>query len=208
MRLTAVCLLLTLVAVATLTLACSPEPPDETDYVGHIEAARVAKDAELMRTPELVPEARKADFLPLEYYPINPAFNVPAVLTPSTDMETVFMPTSAGTQDPMRKVGTLDFTLRGEQLRLTAYAPAADRSLARLFVPFRDPTSETDTYAAGRYLDLDRTATGMYELDFNLAYNPNCYFNPMWICPLPPRENHLPIPIEAGERIRAVKDKA
>ena len=206
MRLAAFHFLLSLVATATLVPACNSKPPGEADYVGRIAAARVAKDAELMRTSELVPQDRKADFLPLKHYPIDPAFNVAAVLKPSSEMETVLMPTSAGTQDSMRKVGALEFTLRGEQLSLTAYAPAGNRSLASLFVPFRDPTSDTDTYAAGRYLDLDRTATGMYELDFNLAYNPSCYFNPMWICPLPPRENHLPIPIEAGERIRAIKD--
>jgi uncharacterized protein (DUF1684 family) len=35
-----------------------------------------------------------------------------------------------------------------------------------------------------------------------MAYNPNCYFDPLWICPLPPRENHLQISMPAGERAK------
>ena len=54
---------------------------------------------------------------------------------------------------------------------------------------------------AGRYLDLERTATGIYDLDFNRAYHPFCLFNATYDCPFPPRENRLPIPIRAGERL-------
>jgi uncharacterized protein (DUF1684 family) len=149
-----------------------------------------------------VPDKRKDEFLPLSYYPVNPEFNVPAALKPSNDDSTIMMPTSAGTADPMRKVGTLEFTLKGEILSLVAFAPAGTTSVDRLFVPFRDLTSGTETYAAGRYLDLDRTANGVYQLDFNVAYNPNCYFNPLWICPFPPRENHLSVAVLAGERAK------
>src|SRR3712207_8803292 len=42
-----------------------------------------------------------------------------------------------------------------------------------------------------RSLDLDRTATGIYDLDFNRAYNPFCVFNVEYECPVPPRENRL-----------------
>jgi uncharacterized protein len=35
-------------------------------------------------------------------------------------------------------------------------------------------------------------------LDFNEAYNPYCAFSPYAACPIPPRENHLPIRIAAG----------
>jgi uncharacterized protein (DUF1684 family) len=188
---------------AALAAGCRPQPPDETDYVTRIETARGRKDAQLLKDAEPVPPGRKDDLLPLEYYPIDPAFNVPALLQPSDDPGTIMMPTSAGTQDEMRRVGTLEFTLRGEPLRLTAYISAAAPTMDRLFVPFRDLTSAKETYAAGRYLDLNRTATGLYSIDFNLAYNPYCYFNPLWICPLPPRENHLPVAITAGEKVKA-----
>ena len=68
----------------------------------------------------------------------------------------------------------------------------------RLFVPFGDLTSGDTTYKGGRYLDLDRTPTGVYDLDFNLAYHPYCVFNPTYECPVPPRENRLPVAIRRG----------
>ena len=78
-----------------------------------------------------------------------------------------------------------------------------------LFMPFRDATSGTETYAAGRYLlDSAKSADlggdpgrGTLILDFNFAFQPSCAFDPKWACPLAPPENHLDIPIRAGERL-------
>ena len=91
----------------------------------------------------------------------------------------------------MQRIGALEFTLKGQPLKLTAFAEATDTELRRLFVPFHDLTNGTDTYPGGRYLDLDRTATGVYDLDFNRAYHPFCLFNATYDCPVPPRENRL-----------------
>jgi hypothetical protein len=78
----------------------------------------------------------------------------------------------------------------------------------RLFVPFSDLTSGTETYPAGRYIDLTRTPTGIYILDFNRAYHPYCYYNVTYECPYPPAENRLPLPVRAGERLPASKAQA
>ena len=51
-------------------------------------------------------------------------------------------------------------------------------------------------------MDLDRNTTGIYEVDFNRAYIPYCYYNPTYECPLPPPENRLKIPVRAGERVK------
>lgn len=185
------------------TTACNPKPPDESDYVKRITEARAFKNDQFTNASNSpVPANRRTDLLPLVYYPVDPAYNVPAALKPSSDGTTIMMPTSAGTADPFRRVGTLEFTVKGHTATLAAFAPAAARTVDRLFVPFRDTTKAEETYPAGRYLDLDRTATGVYQLDFNLAYNPDCYFNPLSICPLPPPENRLQIPIQAGEKVR------
>ena len=74
--------------------------------------------------------------------------------------------------------------------------------MSRVFLPFSDATSGKDTYEAGRFLELDRTATGVYVIDFNQAYNPYCAYNASFDCPLPPRSNRLTIPILAGEKVR------
>jgi uncharacterized protein (DUF1684 family) len=85
---------------------------------------------------------------------------------------------------------------------LTAFHDLESRDANRLFVPFTDLTSGTETYPAGRYMELDPTPTGIYVVDFNIAYNPYCYYSPEYDCPYPPKENRLGIPIRAGERMQ------
>ena len=68
-------------------------------------------------------------------------------------------------------------------------------------MPFTDLTSGAETYAAGRYLELDRTATGIYTIDFNRAFHPYCYYNDTYDCPYPPPSNRLPTPVRAGEKL-------
>jgi uncharacterized protein len=111
------------------------------------------------------------------------------------------IPTSRGERRRHQRVGKLSFTLKGQLLTLTAFLEAGQEDMSRLFVPFGDLTNGTETYPGGRYLDLERTATGIYDVDFNRAYHPYCYYNPAFDCPYPPRENRLPVPIRAGERM-------
>ena len=182
--------------------ACARKPPDDSrDYPAKIAADRASKDAAFQSGNDPVPKARHAEFLPLAYFPIDPDYNVPASLKPSNDPTVIEMPTSTGTQRKMRRAGSLEFSLKGQPLKLTAFLEVgADPS--HLFVPFSDLTSGTETYTAGRFMDLNRNGTGIYEMDFNRAYIPYCYYNPTYECPYPPRENRLDIPIRAGERMK------
>jgi uncharacterized protein (DUF1684 family) len=79
-----------------------------------------------------------------------------------------------------------------------------------LFLPFRDGTSGSDTYGAGRYL-LDTAkgadlggdaAAGTLVIDLNFAFHPSCAWDPKWACPLAPPSNRLAARVEAGERLR------
>jgi uncharacterized protein (DUF1684 family) len=128
---------------------------------------------------------------------------VPAALKVIASNQVLEMSTSTGLRRKMRRVGTLEFTLKGQPLTLTAFVDASETDMRRLFVPFADLTNGSETYPGGRYLDLDRTSTGVYDLDFNRAYHPFCLFNAGFDCPLPPRENRLALPIRAGERLAA-----
>ena len=94
------------------------------------------------------------------------------------------------------------FTLKGQPLKLTAFIEVGAPTATTLFVPFSDLTSGTETYAARPLPGSDRNATGIYEIDFNRAYIPYCYYNPTYECPYPPAENRLKIPIRAGERMK------
>ena len=149
-----------------------------------------------------IPAERRQALLPLAYFPVSLDYRVPAVLHTSSDGQTMEMPTSTGQLRTMMRVGRLEFTLRGQQLGLSDFIEAGSQDLDRLFVPFTDLTSGTETYPAGRYMDLERTPTGLYVVDFNRAYHPFCYYNPTYDCPYPPRENRLKIPVRAGERMK------
>jgi len=193
---------LPVVLIAVLAAACSGGPPDDKDYAAKIQAARSAKDKQFEASDDPIPQASHATYLPLAYFPIDPDYDVPASLKRIEDSTVYELPTSTGGADKFRKVGMLEFVLKGQPFKLTAFVPAGARTIDRLFVPFSDMTSGTETYPAGRFLDLDRTGTDIYELDFNKAYIPYCYYNPTYECPYPPKENRLKTPIRAGERMK------
>jgi len=187
---------------AALLAGCNPPPPESGNYQERISALRAAINEQFQKSSDPVPDSRKARLLPLEYYAIDEAYNVPASLTPSDDPTILEMQTSTGQMRRERRAGMLQFTLQGQPMTLTAFVEADAPNLNRLFVPFSDTTSGKETYPAGRYLDLARTPTGLYELDFNRAYNPYCYYNESYECPLPPSENKLKVPIHAGEKVK------
>jgi uncharacterized protein (DUF1684 family) len=198
----------TLVVFALLASGCSSKPPDQPkDYVARIAAERAAKDAAFAAGDDPIPKAKHAEFLPLAYFPIDPDYNAPGVLKPIDDKAIYEMPTSTGANRKMRRVGSLEFTLKGQPMKLLAFNELGTDP-GSLFVAFSDLTSGTETYAAGRFMDLIRNATGIYEVDFNRAYIPYCYYNPTYECPYPPRENRLQIPIRAGERMKVRSTKS
>jgi uncharacterized protein len=190
--------------VAALIAAGAAGCSREVTYEQEMVEWRATKDQFMRESPESpVPEPERGRFAPLPYFPIAADYRVPAALTVRPADDVIEMSTSTGLRRKMRRIGTLQFTLKTQPMTLTAFVDASDKALQRLFVPFHDLTNGTETYPGGRYLDLDRTATGIYDLDFNRAYHPFCLFNPKYDCPVPPRENRLKTPVRAGERLGA-----
>ena len=189
--------------------ACTsgPAPIDDRPYAEQVQAARAEKDAQFRTARDSpIPVAARTSFAGLPYYPIDGAYRAPAFLTADRSGPPVIIElqqTSTNQPTRMRRVGALGFTLGGASYTLTAFADVNASTVDRLFVPFGDLTNGAETYKGGRYLDLDRTATGLYDLDFNRAYHPFCVYDPNYQCPIPPRENRLAAAIKAGERLSA-----
>jgi len=198
------CRLVLIASSIALSTACGNKPPeDPKDYVGAVAAWRVERDKDFRNSSNSpVPENRRAELLPLGYFPIDPEYKTAATLAPVEDTAVLEVATSTGTKRKMRRVGALEFALKGQPLTLTAFVEVGAPNNDRLFLPFNDMTSGTETYPGGRYLDLTRNATGLYEIDFNYAYFPYCYYSPTYECPYPPPENRLKVPIRAGERFK------
>ena len=177
---------------------------EPVDYADAVEAFRRDKD-EFFKTGARspVPVDQRAAIEGIPYFAVDETLRFEDLtLQPYTGDEPSHfeIPTSDGRLRPAHRAGTFEFELGGEARRLTAYV-LNDGDPAYLFVPFLDATSGTETYGAGRYLDLEPEDDGTYALDFNLAYHPSCVYDVIYSCPLTPAENRLPDRVEAGERL-------
>jgi len=185
-----------------LSTACSPAPDDDANYLKEIEQFRAEREQFMRSDPESpIPAAKKSTLLPLKYFPPDPSFVAPAVLRVADERPIVEMPTSTGTVRRWERVGVLEFTIQGQTMSLGAFVEAGTKQISTLFVPFADQTTGKETYQAGRYLDLHPTATNIYTIDFNRAYNPYCAYNNSYECPYPPPSNRLKIAVSAGEKL-------
>ncbi len=182
--------------------ACTsgPPPPDESVSLLATETWRQNREQYMREDRDSpIPADKKDVLLPLRYYPSDLSYIVPAELELSDSRPVLEMPTSTGTLRRMERVGVLEFTLQGQRMTLAAFVEEG-QPLESLFVPFADATTGGETYSAGRYLDILPTPTGIYEINFNQAYNPNCAYNERYECPFPPASNRLTVAVRAGEK--------
>jgi uncharacterized protein (DUF1684 family) len=126
-------------------------------------------------------------------FPIDAAYKVEAQFNAYPQQEKVLVPYTGGSAEVFTSSGDVVFQLMGQTFRLKAFVTGD-----QLFVMFRDQTSGKETYGGGRYINAEAPTNGKVILDFNKAYNPYCAFSPYAACPIPPRQNHLAVRIEAG----------
>lgn len=190
-----------LATVAILIYAISGGTQSDADYIRNIEKQRSEKDHQF-KTDPTSPVAGDSSFKGLNYFPVDPKYRVRARLIPSTQNRMVTLPTSDGKEKRYREYGYAEFELLGKKNRLLILE-IMDMGPYRgtLFLAFGDETSASETYGAGRYLDVKKEkGASTILLDFNLAYNPYCAYSDNYSCPLPPSENLLSIPVRAGEK--------
>jgi uncharacterized protein (DUF1684 family) len=140
----------------------------------------------------------RTQFKGLEYFAADPAWRVTGTFVPFDAPKTVQIPTVLGTTDTMEAPGVVNFTIDGKELSLEPVVE--DPKDPQLWFIFKDATSAKETYGGGRFLYADMPKDGKVVVDFNQAYNPPCAFTPYATCPLPPRQNWLPVRVEAGEK--------
>jgi uncharacterized protein (DUF1684 family) len=147
--------------------------------------------------------AALSGFHGLKWYAPNQAYRVTARWIPYAPQKTFTIATLIGTSYPAQVPGSAEFLLHGKTYRLDPILE--DPQVARLFFVLRDATSATKTYGACRFLytgfpDHGLDKPGELVLDFNRLENPPCAYTPYATCPLPPRQNRLPIPLPVGEQ--------
>jgi uncharacterized protein (DUF1684 family) len=168
------------------------------------ELWRVTRDELFRSHPQSpIPEQERRTYPGVPYFDYDPSFRVLASLE-RAEPQQYDIPTSGPETMSFTRFARARFKIAREaELELywlTAYGGG-------IFLAFRDATSTSETYGAGRYLldtvkgaDLGSEGDRLV-LDFNFAYNPSCAYDPKWVCPLAPPLNRLDIEIRAGEKI-------
>ena len=140
-------------------------------------------------------EVRRS-FQGIETWPVNDAWRLDGRFEPYDPPRQIGIPTVLGTVENMTCPGVVVFQAGGSEFRLE---PVLEEGTDDLFFIFADQTNGKGSYPAGRFLYTSPPEQGHVVIDFNHSYNPPCAFTPYATCPLPPRQNRLPLRIEAGE---------
>lgn len=144
----------------------------------------------------------RLNFNNLDFFPIDESFKVEASLELTPNDPIFEMKTTTDRTPLYKRYGIATFKLNGKEYQLNVYQ---NQELILdfeyrdyLFLPFTDETNGLESYKGGRYIDTRIPKDSIFTIDFNMAYNPYCAYNTKYSCPVVPKENHLPIKINAG----------
>jgi uncharacterized protein len=135
-------------------------------------------------------------FVGFTWFPIDAQYRVTGRFVRDAQPQRLKVLNTYGQVDEYTSEGVVEFQLLGQNLRLRPFTTRAKR----FYFVFKDASSGAETYEAARFLYADLQDDGTTVLDFNQAYNPPCAFNQYTTCPIPLRENNLPIKVLAGEK--------
>jgi uncharacterized protein (DUF1684 family) len=135
-------------------------------------------------------------FLGFTWFPIDPQYRVIGRFIKDPKPQRFKVMNTYGDEDEYNTEGVVEFQLLGQTLRLRPFTTRP----RRFYFVFRDASSGQETYETARFLYSDLRDDDTTVLDFNMAYNPPCAFNPHTTCPIPLRENRLPVKVLAGEK--------
>jgi uncharacterized protein len=170
------------------------EEPDYLYLSHYIFVVIIRGESTLIRMWDIDHPARKA-FSGLNFFPYLSDYCIQAKYTGYAPYKTVVTEDIIGEIHDSRMIGYVTFELEGKKYRLDG-----EDGGNGLFIAFRDKTNAKTTYAGGRYLMTEMPQNDQVVLDFNKAYNMPCAYALFATCGLPSKDNHLPIPIEAGEK--------
>jgi uncharacterized protein len=145
-------------------------------------------------------ESERSNFKGLQFAAVNLDYRTDALLTWLPFPDYVSMQQTGGDEIIYMHTAVVSFNLFYSAYTLNGYQTQTMREKRILFIPFADATNGVTTYGGGRYIDLayvDQKKEVV--LDFNLCYAPLCAYVSRFSCPKIPKENQLPIQIEAGE---------
>jgi len=139
------------------------------------------------------------EFKGIERFPVSLDWRKRAIYSPHADGTKIIPCVSAlGLNDPQKSPGFVTFTHDGADHTLDVIEEDGEDDF---WFMFKDQTNGKETYGF-RYMYAPKPQQGSSEMfvDFNKAYTPPCGFTPYATCAMPPKSNHLPFRVEAGEK--------
>ena len=140
---------------------------------------------------------KRLNFTGRVWYPIDPKYRVTGQFTPYPHAKGMTVDHTGGETQVLKNIGFVEFELFGQSFHFEA--AASEKGADYVWLLMRDGTTGKSTYGAGRFLMAPLAADNSVDLDFNTFYHPPCAFCEFTTCPMPPRGNVFPFPIEAGE---------
>jgi hypothetical protein len=142
------------------------------------------------------------EFHELNYFEVNPEFVFKSKLYEYPEKDTVIIYGTKGEPRETIKYGYVKFNYGGEEYKVNVYESSGSDGTKYYSIWFTDKTTNKESYGVGRYLDFEKQVDPnyIYTIDFNLAYNPYCAYNPNYSCAIPSKEDYIPLEIRAGEK--------
>lgn len=138
---------------------------------------------------------------PPGWYAPDPAVRFTVALEAPASRERRRVLTLDGIDVEAELAGHLTVPLGASGTRLQVMRmPIPGTEETELQIYFRDATNDHGTYPAGRFVEVTRTASGQYLVDFNRTRNPFCAYSSVYPCPVPWSGNRIPHAVEAGEK--------
>lgn len=174
-----------------------------SNYISKIEAYRTEYKNSFLQ--EDVSPLDSSDLKDLRFFKADENYRVDCTFELTPEAKVFDMTTYSGKLKPYRKYGIIRFELNGSHQTLALYQSQTHLNHPvykyYLFLPFKDETNGELSYGGGRYIDIkvSEIIDNRITIDFNKTYNPWCAYSSGYNCPIPPEENHLDIPLPAGE---------
>ncbi len=179
-----------------VVLKAEGEPPGPEMVLGDVRlVVHVSGDRLSLRVRDPNGPLAK-DFRGFSWFAIDDAYRVTGKFIADAEPRKMQVLNTFNDMDTYATEGVIEFTLQGQSLRLRPFTTRPKR----FYIVFRDASSGKETYETARFLYADLNDDGTTMLDFNEAYNPPCSFNPYTTCPIPLKENILPVKVLAGEK--------
>lgn len=193
-----------ILVLALFLISCGKNyTPEQKAYIAKIGKERETKN-EWMKNDTSSPFNKKGqiEFHNLNYFDVDPDFVFKSKLYPYSPKDTVTVLGTKGDERKMIRYGYFMINYDKNDYKINFYEGAAKSGEKYYTISFTDKTTNKETYGVGRYIEmeLNTDSNHLYEVDFNLAFNPYCAYSPDYSCSIPLKEDYILITIRAGEK--------